>query len=84
MYISIKVYLLVECTASTLSKLYDVPVGFVTPSPGKVLYLHKLYVISMLPKGGCCSISDDLSCSIKMLMTSCFVLATLNVNKNTI
>ena len=41
----------------TLSKLYDVPVGFVHPRFwGCVL----LYLRS--PKGGCCSISDDLSC----------------------
>ena len=36
----------------TLSKLYDVPVGFVSPS----------FVHLRSPKGGCCSISDDLSC----------------------
>ena len=44
----------------TLSKLYDVPVGFVTPPPliwGSVL----LYMRSL--KDGCCSISDELSCS---------------------
>ena len=43
-----------------LSKLYDVPVYFVNPLPlllGSVL----LYLLS--PKGVCCSISDDLSCS---------------------
>ena len=42
----------------TLSKLYDVPVGFVSPlfSRCVLLYLRS-------PKGGCCSISDDLSCS---------------------
>ena len=42
----------------TLSKLYDVPVGFVTPPPYfeavSLLYLRS-------PKGGCCSISDDMS-----------------------
>ena len=44
----------------TLSKLYDVPVGFVTPPLfwGCVL----LYLRSR--KGGCCSILDDLSCSL--------------------
>ena len=43
-----------------LTKLYDVPVGFVTPySSFEAVYL--LYLRS--PKGGCCSISDDLSCS---------------------
>ena len=41
----------------TLSKLYDVPVGFVSPIWCSVL----LYLRS--PKGGCCSISDYLSCS---------------------
>ena len=43
----------------TLSKLYDVPIGFVNTPPlfwGCVL----LYLRS--PKGGCCSISDDLPC----------------------
>ena len=42
----------------TLSKLYDVLVGFVTCSPrpqlSVLLYLRP-------PKSGCCSISDDLS-----------------------
>ena len=43
----------------TLSKWYDVPVGFVTPPLfwGSVL----LYLRSL--NGGCCSISDDLSCT---------------------
>ena len=43
----------------TLSKSYDVPVGFVAPSPlnwgNSLLYLRS-------PKGGCCSVSDDWSC----------------------
>ena len=43
----------------TLSKLYDVPIGFVTPPP--ILRLNITFLRS--PKGGCCSISDDLSCS---------------------
>ena len=44
---------------NTLSKLYDVPVGFVAPPLiwGSIL----LYMRS--PMCGCCSISDDLSCS---------------------
>ena len=41
----------------TLSKLDDVPVGFYPPLLRQCL----LYLRS--PKGGCCSISDDLSCS---------------------
>ena len=42
----------------TLSKLYDVPVGFVSPPLwGSVL----LYLRT--PKDSCCSILDDLSCS---------------------
>ena len=44
----------------TLSKLYDVPVGFVTPPP---LFWGWILLILRSPKGGCCSISDDLSCS---------------------
>ena len=48
----------------TLSKLYDVPVGFVNPPPHLwgcvLLYLQP-------PKGGCCSITDDLSCSCNRL-----------------
>ena len=44
----------------TLSKLYDVPVGFVTP----LLHVWECVLIYLRsPKGGCCSISDDLSCS---------------------
>ena len=42
----------------TLSKLYDVPVGFVSPT---ILRLCIAYLPSR--KGGCCLISDDLSCS---------------------
>ena len=44
----------------TLSKLYDVPVSFVTPPP---LYWGYILLYLQSPKGGCCSISDDLSCS---------------------
>ena len=40
----------------TLSKLYDVPNCFFNPPPPIMLYLRS-------PKGDCCSISDDLSCS---------------------
>ena len=47
-----------------MSKLYDVPVGFVTPPP--ILRLHIAFLRS--PKGGCCSISDDLSCSFKLVV----------------
>ena len=44
----------------TLSKLYDVSVGFVnSPPSSKAVY----FFILRLPKGGCCSISNDLSCS---------------------
>ena len=42
----------------TLSKLYDVPVSFVYP-----LFRGSLLQYLRLPKGGFCSISDDLSCS---------------------
>ena len=49
----------------TLSKLYDVPVGFVTPPP-PILRLNIAFLRS--PKGGCCSISDDLSCSFNVLV----------------
>ena len=44
----------------TLSKLYDVPVGF-EPTP---LFWGSILLILRSPKGGCCSISDDLSCSL--------------------
>ena len=47
-----------------LSKLYDALVGFVAPSFDSVL----LYMRS--PNGGCCSISDDLSCSCKFTLIS--------------
>ena len=43
----------------TLSKLYDVPVGFEPPP----LFWRWILLILRSPKGGCCSISDDLSCS---------------------
>ena len=39
------------------SWLYDVPVGFVAP-----LFWGWILLILRSPKGGCCSISDDLSC----------------------
>ena len=48
----------------TLSKLYNVPVGFVTPLP--ILRLRIAYLWS--PKVDCCSISDDLSCSSKHVL----------------
>ena len=41
-----------------LSKLYDVPVGF---EPPPILRLNIAYF--EVAEGGCCSISDDLSCS---------------------
>ena len=44
----------------TLSKLYDVPVGFDPP-----LFWGRILLILRSPKGGCCSISDDLSCICK-------------------
>ena len=43
-------------TLHTLSKLYDVPVGFVNP-----LFLGSVLLYLRSPKGGCCSILDDLS-----------------------
>ena len=46
----------------TLSKLYDVSVGFVTPP--LIWYSIFLYLRSL--KGGCCLISDDLSCSCQV------------------
>ena len=48
----------------TLSKLYDVPVGFVTPPP----FWGWVLLILRSPKGGCCSISVDLSCSCKFTL----------------
>ena len=44
----------------TLSKLYDVPVGFVPP-PHPILRL--CIALFAVAEGGCCSISDDLTCS---------------------
>ena len=44
----------------TLSRLYDVPVGYVPPP----LFWGWILLILRSPKGGCCSISDDLSCSL--------------------
>ena len=48
----------------SLSKFYDVPVGFVPP----VLISGSVLLYLQLPKGGCCLISDDLSCSCKTRM----------------
>ena len=42
----------------TSSKLYDSPVGFVAPFIWGIVLLYL-----RLPKGGCCSISDDSFCS---------------------
>ena len=42
----------------TLSKLYDVTVGLVSLS-----FLGYVLLYMWTPKGGCCSISDGLSCS---------------------
>ena len=42
-------------------KLYDVPVGFEPPP----LFWGWILLILQSPKGGYCSISDDLSCSFK-------------------
>ena len=47
------------CRVHCFVKLFNVPVGFVPASP--ILSCVLLYLRS--PKGGCCSISDDLSCS---------------------
>ena len=49
----------------TLSKLYDVPVAFATP-----LFWGCVLLYLRSPKGGCCSISDDLSCSLYALLFS--------------
>ena len=48
-----------------LSKLYDVPLGFYTPPLwcSVLLYLRS-------PKGGWCSISNDLTCSLIWLVVS--------------
>ena len=51
----------------TLSKLYVIPVGFVTS-----LFWRYVLLYLRLPKVCCCSISDDLSCSC-YLPTSCLV-----------
>ena len=48
----------------TLSKLYDVPVGFVNSS----LILRLCIALLASPKFGCCSMSDDLSCSCKFTL----------------
>ena len=50
--------LIILASIHTLSKLHDVPVGFVSPP---LLRLCIAFLCS--PKGGCCSISDDLSFS---------------------
>ena len=49
----------------TLSKLYDVSVGFVT-----LLFSGCVLLYLRSPKGGCCSISDDLSCSPNRLKST--------------
>ena len=51
----------VGCTDHTLSKLYDVTVGF--SSPPSLIFWGSVLLDLRSPKGGCCSISDDLSCS---------------------
>ena len=43
----------------SLSKFYDVPVGFLFP----LLFWSCVLLYLLSPKGGCCSKSDDLSCS---------------------
>ena len=45
----------------TLSRLYDVLVGFVT----HLLFWGCVLFYLRSPKGGCCSISDDLFCSFE-------------------
>ena len=52
------VFILLGAPLHTLSNLYDVPVGFVTPLLWGCVLLNL-----RSPKGGCCSISDDMSCS---------------------
>ena len=51
-----------KCTSGaplhSLSRLYHVPVGIVVPP----LILGSVLLYLWSPKGGCCSISDDLSC----------------------
>ena len=42
----------------TLSKLYDAPVVFVSPP----LFWGSVLLYLRSPRGGCCSLSDDLSC----------------------
>ena len=44
----------------TLSKLYDVPIGFVHPASFEAVYC---FICGGLRVAACCSISDDLSCS---------------------
>ena len=46
--------------------LYDVPAGFVTP-----LFWGCVLLYLRSPKGGCCSISDDMSCIV--LQSVCIV-----------
>ena len=55
----------------------DVPVGFVTPPP-PIVYLNVAFLRS--PKGGCCSISDDLSCSTTFGETKQVVVSLSNNN----
>ena len=61
----------------SLSKLYDVPVGFVPPP----LFWGSVLLYLRLPKSGCCSISDDLSCSYKGFSEAkCHIGITLSVS----
>ena len=59
----------------TLSKVYDVPVGFVTPP----LILGSVLLCLRSPKGGCCSISDGLSSSCNYMY---FVSVTAGDHKS--
>ena len=47
-----------------LSELYDVPVGLVPPPPPILKLCIALFAVA---EGGCCLISDDLSCSFRIL-----------------
>ena len=53
----------------TLSKLYDVTVGFVAP----LLIWDSVLLYLRSPKGGFCSISDDLSCSCPVHLWDCLL-----------
>ena len=48
----------------TFLKAYDVPIGFVTPPP----HLSQCIALLVVAECGCCSISDDLSCSYKCII----------------